>query len=126
MTDAEKDFLNKFNSEYYMASFKKDPEQRLNKSTKKSYDANNARNRCMLSNARSKGLLDEAPTKEYLDNKVDSELAPYSIETENDILNRIALENQLEEQYTEEETKLYMEGFANGLLQGRIKISSGG
>ena len=122
LTDEQKDLLNKFSSEYYMASFKKDPEQRLNKDTKKSYDANNARNRCMLSNAVSKGLLDNAPTQQYLDNAVDENLAPYSIETENDIINRIALASQYEDEYTVEETKMYLDGFIHRFSSNKLHL----
>lgn len=122
LSDEEKDILNKFTSEYYMASFKKDPEDRLNKSTKKAYDANNARNRCMLSNAKSKGLLDNAPTQQYLDNAVDEALAPFNIETENDIINRIALENQIVEEYTLEETQMYLDGIINRLMSNKLHL----
>lgn len=91
LSDEEKDFMNKFNKEYYMASFKKDEEERLIKDPKKSYNANNARNRCMLSKAKATELINNYPTKEHFDSVIDKEVGPYVNETEESIIEKIIL-----------------------------------
>lgn len=67
LSDKEKEWLNKFNGEYVNAAFDtKNPRNNIHKTKKyrkKSYDANNARNRCIYTKARMSGnllSLDEA------------------------------------------------------------------
>lgn len=115
--DAEqKDYLNQFTKEHHIASFKKDPEKRISKDTKLSYDANNARNRCMLSKARSTGLLDDSPTQQYLDSKVDEQATPYTAKTEDFLVNSIGYINNADNEYTLTELKMYLDGIINRLL----------
>lgn len=73
-----------------MASFSKEEEKRMNKEPKKSYTANNARNRCMYSKALSTGLLDNAPTKEYLINAIDKDAA-FNVDQEDRMIAKITL-----------------------------------
>lgn len=70
LNDKEKAFLDKFNNESINASFNKNPRKNLHKSKeqrKACYDANNARNRDILSRAQAQGkalYLEDIPANE--------------------------------------------------------------
>jgi hypothetical protein len=54
LTDKEKEFLNKFTEEHYRAYFNKDVKKHLHKKKERKsvYNANNARNRCIISRSK--------------------------------------------------------------------------
>lgn len=68
LTDKEKTWLNKFSEEYVGASFGKKPLHRTKAMRKTCYDANNARNRCILTKSKAAGK------SLYLDEIVEEEL----------------------------------------------------
>lgn len=86
LSESEKEFLNKFNEEFIMANFEDKYNNRefLDDSAearKKSYDANNSRNRCQYTKAKMTKLLDNTPTQEAFNAK----LTPASIKAYNNI-----------------------------------------
>lgn len=82
LNDEEKDFLAAFTSEYLNADFQhplKRVIKKTKKNTKRSYDSNNARNRCMYSNNRAKGNLNMVPQEKV--NNFFGEINDYSSNT---------------------------------------------
>lgn len=73
LSDKEKDWLNRFNEEFVIANFNHKGKliDGSKKARKKSYDANNARNRCQYTKAKVTGLLNNAPTEAYLKSYID-------------------------------------------------------
>lgn len=69
LSDKEKDWLNRFNEEYVLANFKH-PGKIIDgskKAKKKSYDANNARNRCVYTMSKVSNKLQTITYQQYSD-----------------------------------------------------------
>jgi hypothetical protein len=69
LSEKEKNWLNRFNEEYVLANFNH-PGKVLDdspKAKKRSYDANNARNRCLYTMSKVTGKLNKIMSKEHLE-----------------------------------------------------------
>lgn len=73
LSEKDKDWLNRFNEEFALANFNHKGKllDGSKEARKKSYDANNARNRCLYTKAKVTGLLNNSPTESHLKASID-------------------------------------------------------
>jgi len=97
LSPEEKEWLNNFTEEYIIANFdhRGDKLDDSKEAKKKSYDANNARNRCMYTKAKTTKLLDNSPTEEWFHSKlVNKSVTAYS-NIEDVLIESIELKDRL-------------------------------
>lgn len=95
LSEKDKDFLNKFNEEFVLSNFKH-PGKVLDDSQeakRASYNANNARNRCIYTKAKVTGLLNNTLTEKHLSSFIDQDAEQAYRNHEDTLIEVIGLKN---------------------------------